>query len=368
VDNDLLRLGSAASLALLVPLLAGPPTAVAQPVDPPTRINADERVVFFPTAAWLSDDGQTWRVPVHGWIFEPEQDDFFRFVALRRLRAALELEPGAPTTETFDERVRLFLVDSERGKRVGIRLGNRDLTLPTSDGDGHFASVLELPADAIERPAEGGRLRFEAVASPGDHREFPGTVHLVPPTGISVVSDVDDTIKVTEVEDREKLIDNTFFEPFQAVEGMAALYTRWADAGAEFHFVSSSPWQLYETLASFAAEAGFPEATWHLSRFRLTGASFRRLFQNPLETKLKEIDRIVENYPKRRFVLVGDSGQQDPELYGRIARKYPDQVARVFIRELGETTEQTRYEKAFEDVPAGTWQVFRDPGELRLPQ
>ena len=87
-----------------------------------------------------------------------------------------------------------------------------------------------------------------------------------------------------------------------------------------------------------------------------------------VQTKLKEIDQIVASYPKRRFVLVGDSGQQDPELYGRIARKYPDQVARVYIRELDETTDETRYEKAFQDVPAGTWQVFRNPGELRLPQ
>ena len=355
-------------LAAFFAVLQSTGTSAAQTFDRPSRINADERVVFFPTAARLSDDGKSWIVPIHGWVFEPETNDFFRFVALRRLRTALELEPGAPTTETFDRRVRLFLVDSERRKRIAIRIGEKEHTLPASDTDGHFAKTLELPVETVDRLAEEGRLRFQAVMQADDDREFAGLVHLVPPTGISVLSDIDDTIKITEVGDRKKLIDNTFFQPFRPVDGMACLYRRWSDAGAQFHFVSSSPWQLYETLARFATDAGFPGATYHLNRFRLTDPSFVRLFEKPLEAKLRRIESILADFPQRTFVLVGDSGQQDPELYGMLARNHPDQVVRIFIRAVTEEEVRSpRYQKAFKDLPRETWQVFHDdPDQCHL--
>ena len=64
-------------------------------------------------------------------------------------------------------------------------------------------------------------------------------------------------------------------------------------------------------------------------------------------------------YPQRKFVLVGDSGQQDPEIYGLFARKYPRQVIAVFIHDVtGEPAESPRYQTAFEMVPAERWRLF----------
>ncbi len=64
----------------------------------------------------------------------------------------------------------------------------------------------------------------------------------------------------------------------------------------------------------------------------------------------------------RSLVLVGDSGERDPEIYGNIARLYPKRVRRIFIRAVkGEKANDERFTKAFKDVPREKWMVFTDP-------
>ena len=183
-----------------------------------------------------------------------------------------------------------------------------------------------------------------------------------------MISDIDDTVKVSEVRHKKKLIDNTFCQPFRAVDGMAQTYRRWADAGAKFHFVSSSPWQLYEPLTRFLADNRFPAGTFHLKRFRFKDRTALDLLADPLTSKPRVIGPLLETYPQRKFVLVGDSGEQDPEVYALMARKYPQQILRIFIRNVtDEAADSPRYQHCFRDLPADLWQVFDDPSSLSLP-
>jgi len=323
-------------------------------------------VLFFPTAARLSDDGSVWIVPIHGWIFEPEKGDLLRGATLWKLRNMLGLDVDEPATPYFERRVSWFLVDNERGKRLGIRVAGQRHTLPPSDADGHFAGAVTIPVAAAKDAASGGRLPFEAITHTGDDRRFQGEVHLVGPAGISVVSDIDDTIKISQVADKEKLLLNTFFRPYRAVPGMANVYREWADKGVQFHFVSSSPWQLYEPLSQSFAGAGFPRSTYQLKSIRLKDSTFFKLFADPVETKVQAIQGLLMAYPKRKFILIGDSGEKDPEAYGILARKYPEQVVMIYIRDVsGEPRDALRYAAAFKDVPAERWAMFRDPATLR---
>jgi phosphatidate phosphatase APP1 len=64
----------------------------------------------------------------------------------------------------------------------------------------------------------------------------------------------------------------------------------------------------------------------------------------------------------RTLVLIGDSGERDPEIYGFIARKYPKRVHQIFIRAVkGETKDDKRFLQAFTDVPREKWVIFTDP-------
>lgn len=64
----------------------------------------------------------------------------------------------------------------------------------------------------------------------------------------------------------------------------------------------------------------------------------------------------------RSLVLVGDSGEHDPEIYGNVTRMYPKRVIRIFIRAVkGEKDDDERFTKAFKDIPKDKWKIFRDP-------
>jgi phosphatidate phosphatase APP1 len=147
---------------------------------------------------------------------------------------------------------------------------------------------------------------------------------------------------------------------------MAALYQGWAtNTGAQFHYVSASPWQLYVPLAAFMHSNGFPAGSFHLKSFRPKDRSFFELFASPVEYKLSVIEPLLKRFPKRQFVLVGDSGEKDPEVYARLAREHPEQIVMILIRELSdEGPESTRYRTVFQKLPSEKWRLFRDPKEI----
>ena len=94
------------------------------------------------------------------------------------------------------------------------------------------------------------------------------------------------------------------------------------------------------------------------------------LFASAEVIKPQAIEPILAAFPRRRFVLVGDSGEKDPEVYGALARTHPDQIVRIFIRDVtDEPADAERYRRAFVDVPAEQWMIFKDPAEIaaRLP-
>jgi len=327
-------------------------------------IKSDERVIFFPTAATFDGNRQQWVIPVHGWIFEPEEDDLLRKALLRELREELDFA-DANESKILQDRLRLFLVDNERNKQIPVRIAGGDHLLPPSGPDGHFTDTLRLPAAAVRPALASNRLDVHAITRPGDLREFCSSIYCLPPTGVSVVSDVDDTIKVSAVRNRRELLANTFLRPFRPVDGMSAAYQRWAAAGAHFHYVSAMPWQLYSPLAEFIEKENFPAGVYQLKRFRLKDSGLRELFANRLQYKLATIEPILTAFSQRSFILVGDSGEQDPEAYGELARRYPDQIERIYIRNItNEPASAPRYQQAFANVPVEKWRLFESPAEL----
>ena len=322
-------------------------------------LRSDERVLFYPTVGWRDAATGEWRVPVHALVFEPER----RALTAAALRTALGLvaEPkNAAERAVFESRARGFLVDNERGKQVSVHAGTQVFPIGESAADGHVRGEIQ------PRNAEAKPITFFAVTRAGDPREFRGHAYLLANTGLSVISDVDDTIKVSHVRDRQALLRKTFYEPFQAVPGMAAVYRAWAEEGASFHYVSASPWQLYEPITEFTAASGFPAGSWHMKQFRVKDGSFLALFDSPENYKPGVIEPMLRQFPRRRFILVGDSGERDPEIYGALARKFPMQVQRILIRDVtNEDAKAVRYEAAFNNVPTERWRVFREPAEIR---
>jgi phosphatidate phosphatase APP1 len=327
-------------------------------------LRADERVLLFATTARLTDDGSAWLVPIHGWVFEPETDDAVRGVALAAVKQALRLDPSSSPAAQLEERLRWFLADNQRGKRVVVRVAGMEHAFGPTDPDGHFRGSILVPAEVAAKFARGGTLGLEATSPAGP---VTATVLMPGPSGLSVISDIDDTVKVSEVRDKQALLRNTLLSEYRPVDGMPELYRRFAARGATFHFVSSSPWQLYPPLVAFTRAAWFPEATFELRRFRWKDGGVFELLGDPRQTKPPAIEALLGAYPGRRFCLVGDSGEKDPEVYGEVARRHPEQIACIFIRNVtGEDSEAPRYREAFRAVDPGRWHLFIDPRELSV--
>lgn len=334
----------------------------------PSNIKSDEHVVFFNTAARTSSDGRHWILPTHGWVFEPEDSTVRTAVIARGLKEKYGLVATDDTIVNFERRANLFLADNERGKRLLVRVGDHRYLLPTSHTDGHVEAEIRFPVEATAEMAKDGTVPFKAVLPPGDSRTFSGKVLLTSARGISVISDIDDTVKVAEVTDHSRMFDRTFFQDFEAVDGMATLYARWAECGVRFHFVSSSPWQLYEPLAEFLEQHVFPPASMSLRAFRFRDPTFYNLFRKGTETKPLQIEPILNVFPERHFVLIGDSGEQDPEVYADIMRKYAKQILRIYIRNVSSASAaDSRFQEVFRGISPQKWMLFCDPSQLELP-
>ena len=341
------------------------PTVAASPPPPEGRtstLDRDEELRLFPGLARPVEGG--WEVTLRAWVFEPEADSWRRKAAVEALRAALDLPADATESAIFRERAAAVRVDHERGEEVIVEIGGTRHALAHTAANGQSETTLLLADAAITCPTTPVR----ALLRPGDARRFEGALHCLDPGSRSVVSDIDDTIKVSEVRDKDALLRNTFLREAEAVPGLAAVYRAWADAGARFHYVSASPWQLDDTLSRFMERAGFPAGTHHLKSFRWKDSTFFALFQDPEVYKRAILEPLLRAAPGRRFVLVGDSGERDPEIYGALARDFPDQVDAIYIRDVtGEPADADRYRSAFAGVPAQRWALFHDAAELPGP-
>jgi hypothetical protein len=364
-----------------------------------TKLKPDEQIVFYPTVAQrVPGETNLWRAQIRGCVFEVEK----RHLLVAAFEEAMELKTEEMTSAqsvVFAERARLFLVDHERGKKIFVHCGTNEFFVGKSSADGTFGAEVLLRDLDLNQTARQAGAPFVAVLRPGDPRIFSGAVFPLAAEGVSVISDIDDTIKITEVRDKQATLRNTFLREFQAVPGMAEWYqaltrspltrpsatlspsdgerdgvrgrSEHSNAPTNtiaFHYISASPWQLYEPLAALVASNGFPAGTFTLKEFRWKNRTFFSLFASPEKYKPGVIEPLLKQFPKRKFILIGDSGERDPEIYGALARKFPAQILHIYIRDVtNEDADAERYQKAFRAVPRAKWQIFRDPAELPPP-
>jgi hypothetical protein len=330
-------------------------------------LKEDETVLFLPTYA-VPEAGGGWRVNLHGWVFEPERDSTMRELFVQSVAAHAEIPEQGEQRNRFEERLRGFLVDNERGKVLNVSLDGKTFALPPTGANGHSESQVTLPGCPLPGRNSGECADWVDYRLAAEHRRpISGLVRLIPETGISVISDIDDTIKISHVTDTKQMLRTAFLDEYRPVPGMSDLYRRWEAQGAAFHYLSASPWQLYPALSDFADASGFPRGVFHLAVYRLKDETVTDLFRSPYDKKQAALERLLGDFPRRRFVLVGDSGQADPEVYGDLACAHPGQVRAIYIRAVeGSDLSDGRFAKAFRCVGEGLGLLFMDAGEIRL--
>lgn len=160
-------------------------------------------------------------------------------------------------------------------------------------------------------------------------------------SGISVISDIDDTIKHSAISSgAREIFRNVFIRDLGdlTIEGVREWYNKMAELGAKFHYVSNSPWQLYPVISKYFSLAGLPPGSFHLKQYN---GMLQGIFEPVAERKKSTLDKIARDFPDRRFILVGDSGEADLEVYTDFVLENPGRVLAVFIRDV--TTESSGF-------------------------
>lgn len=262
-----------------------------------------------------------------------------------------------------DEKARLaaclenFIADNKSDEEIEFRFADQTFRPDhRTSPNGVLEDTLRLP-DALVRPLLSALPRGDhwlplTVTAGGGDGAGRGRIAFPEPTGLSVVSDIDDTIKVTHVPAGKKtVLRNTFLREFKAAAGMRDRYAalsaeQFGQTGdVSFHYISGSPWQLYRLLSRFLVEQErFPAGTFHMKNLRLNPFEAGALDTvksfalggdlATLDQKIRQITSLMINLPERKFVLVGDSGEKDPEIYRAIRELLPGQVVGVYIRDV----------------------------------
>lgn len=310
----------------------------------------DEAVTFYPGYGYRA--GTEWIIPLRAWVHE---DRPVARELMERLASGLDRFDDAELA-LLAERMADILADSESLERVVCRFDHDPDGIdwricdaagkhPRSDLNGVIEGALHISQVRAGRllASQGSRdgwLSFRAVSR--EHSGV-GRIRLLEPEGLSVISDIDDTLKETQIPAGARVVvRNTFFEPFAAAAGMSQRYAALTDAA--FHYVSGSPWQLYRPLQHFLAEAGFPEGSFHMKSVPanlLSPATWKALYaltgDATITQKLDQIGTIMGHFPRRRFILVGDSGEHDPEVYAALRANHGDQIEEIWIRDVNDT-------------------------------
>ncbi|EIW59809.1 uncharacterized protein TRAVEDRAFT_71743 [Trametes versicolor FP-101664 SS1] len=156
-------------------------------------------------------------------------------------------------------------------------------------------------------------------------------------SSVRVISDIDDTIKLSGILGGARAVfHNVFVKDLRdsVIRGMGDWYTGMWKRGVRFHYVSNGPFELLPIVNEFLQIARLPPGSIRLRSYG--GRSlFNGLLSAPAMRKRTGVLDVLNHFPEAHFILVGDSGEQDLELYAELARERPDQIVGIFIRDAG---------------------------------
>ncbi|QTD36867.1 DUF2183 domain-containing protein [Polaribacter batillariae] len=252
-----------------------------------------------------------------------------------------------------------FESDEVKNTAITITLPNNFKINTVTDSAGYF--IVDKKIENLSNLAnEEGWLHFEASYSNenvgraiNNKNRFPGEL-LIPAenAAFGVISDIDDTILHTGVVSTFKwrLLVNTFFKSpskRKALEGAANFYNllhlgKTGKNANPIFYVSHSPWNLYRYLEVFLKKNNFPKGAILLRTF---GNIFQKKTPKTKPQKQKEIVNILKTYTNLSFILIGDAGEYDADIYIEIVKLYPNRIKAIYLRSVKHVKKMARIKK-----------------------
>jgi phosphatidate phosphatase APP1 len=235
--------------------------------------------------------------------------------------------------------IKLFFIKPLPGVKVLLQWQNQQF-FSTTEADGFFMFEWQSAA-AIEA---GWHPVFVHVLNEEGHITATGEGKIFIPhsTQYGFISDIDDTVLISHSASTGKRLRVLFTRNprrRKAFADVVEFYRLLSLAHTEpavpnpFFYVSSSEWNLYDDLNEFFKHNGLPKGAFMLNKIKKWYQLFKT-GKTKHQDKLRRVARILDAFPKQRFVLLGDNSQSDPEIYASIANTYPDKITAIYIRNI----------------------------------
>ncbi|RPB18823.1 hypothetical protein L211DRAFT_831259 [Terfezia boudieri ATCC MYA-4762] len=221
------------------------------------------------------------------------------------------------TTPAFHMPLTVFFYNNTDAQSTTLR----------TDNLGHFSIRKPLPFF----PTHVRVLAGETLCAEEEVR------YINPESGISLISDIDDTIKISGIgTGLREMFRNVFTREMSnmPVPGVAGWFNALAASPlhVQVHYLSNSPWQLYPFLKELIVDyMKLPRGTWHLKKY---SGFVQGIFEPVTERKKESLESLMRDFPGRKWILVGDGGEGDLEVYTEAVKKWPGKVIAVYIRDV----------------------------------
>lgn len=237
--------------------------------------------------------------------------------------------------------IRLFSMEASPFVRLRLRFGTQEV-YQTSEYDGFFR--FEFTASEHVTPGWHEVLVEVLDGSGTVLAGATGLIYVPHRTQYIFISDIDDTVMISHSATIGRRLRELFMKNPHTRDifpGMAAYFRELSIAFASlekpnpFFYVSSSEWNLYDYLTDIFRHNRLPEGVFLLNQLKRL-KDLLKTGRTGHEGKLLRVMRIIDTFPDQRFVLFGDNSQHDPAIYKKIAGKYPERIAAVYIRNVRE--------------------------------
>jgi len=264
-----------------------------------------------------------------------------------------------------------FESDEVPGARIRARFQGSESEV-TADEEGYFTFSIQPLRPLDSKPWQEVELELVDPPSPKEHPVRASARVLVPSANarLGIISDIDDTVISSNVGNKLKMILTVILsnehtrKPF---EGVAGLYRalQGGVSGAEenpIFYVSNSPWNLYTVLLEFLNLQKIPLGPLLLRDF----GDHVFFSKEPDSHKKSNIKTILQAFPRLPFVLIGDSGERDPEIYRDVLKEHPDRIRTIYIRSINRHPSRlAAIDKLIDEVrPTGSQLVLAPDSEF----
>ena len=238
--------------------------------------------------------------------------------------------------------------------------GNQQIRFPdptTPEGD--FDAFVPIKDSGLSAGNSTSDIQRLNVYTQGDVQGN-ATAYLVPDSGISIVSDIDDILRITKIYKPSEGLLNSFARPFTPWMNMPDIYANWSSSipNLHFHYLTTTPEQITRNYMDFIYKT-YPGGSFDTRPLNFSDVSATLSIRKYL------LQKIFETYPKRKFILVADTSNSDVMRdYPQMFSDFPSQSLCILLRNTSNTDPDDKFPydtSGFKNLNNNTYMFFNVP-------